>query len=42
LARNCLWSAEKQGFQSEKAGKVMIADHHDQEFGNLISSKKYG
>ena len=22
---------EKQGFQPEKAGKVMTADHHDQE-----------
>jgi hypothetical protein len=23
--------AEKQGFQPEKAGKVMTADHHDRE-----------
>jgi hypothetical protein len=31
LARNCLQSAEKQGFQLEKAGKVMTVDHHDWE-----------
>jgi hypothetical protein len=30
-AKNFVWSAEKQGFQPEKVGKVMTANHHDQE-----------
>jgi hypothetical protein len=36
-ARNCLWSAEKQGFNL-KTGKVTTANHHDREIVNIISS----